>query len=394
MKKNNYVYLSIFFVVIVSGILLIKMSNKRDFNKKVVTNPTAADVTSNDVTDTMFSEEGIFEKYYKLTANYIKNLSLDEKLGQLLLVNYSNDDSNVYKYNVAGFIFHENDFKNKNKSSVLRMMDGIQDKAKTPYLMAVNEEGGKVVSVSSNDMLVDSKYKSLSELYTSGGIDAIRNDTIKKSKELKSLGINVNLAPVVDVSDDNTSYIYDRTLQQDTEKTSNMAKAVINASKDTGVSYVLKHFPGYGINTDTLTASSTDNHDYDDIKDIYLPPFVEGINAGAEAIMVNHIIYNSIDDENPASLSKDVIDLLRTTLKFKGIIISDDLGMGAVNDIDNNVIKAISAGNDLIIVDNYQKAIKALKDAITDGTLDENDINKHVSRVIAWKYYKGLMNTK
>ena len=352
--------------------------------------PTAAD-TEEDA-NMVFSENGIFKTFYKLATNYVKNLSLDEKIGQLLLVKYPNNDTKVHNYYPAGFIFYEDNFSEKTKADVIKMMNTIQDKGKIPYLMAVDEEGGNVIRVSSNTNLVEDAYKSPSYLYNHGGIDAIKNDTITKNKELFSLDLNVNLAPVVDVSLDNTSYIYERTLKEDTQKVSAYASSVITSSKNTGVSDVLKHFPGYGDNTDTHTTKPVNNLEYDQIKDTYLPPFEAGIDAGAEAILMSHITYTNIDDANPSSLSRPTIKLLRDTLGFTGVVISDDLSMGAVSDIDNVYSKAIKAGNDLIIVSNYSDAIKDIKKALVDEVLDEDDINDHAARVLAWKYYKGLMN--
>ena len=369
----------------------MKFASNSSLKRKIDSIPTAADTEEN--TNMVFSESGIFKTYYKLAVNHVKNLSLDEKIGQLLLVKYPSNDTKVFNYNPAGFIFYEDNFSEKTKAEVIQMMDGIQKKGKIPYLMAVDEEGGNVVRVSSNDKLVEGAYKSPSYIYNNGGLDAIKEDTKTKNKELASLGINVNLAPVVDVSLDNTSYIYERTLKEDVSKVSEYAKAVITSSKDTKVSDVLKHFPGYGDNTDTHTTKPVDNKEYNDIKDNYLPPFEAGIDAGAEAVLISHITYTNIDDTNPSSLSKPTIKLLRDTLDFTGVVISDDLSMGSVSEIENVYSKAIKAGNDLIIVSNYNDAIKDIKKALIDEELTEADINDHASRVLAWKYYKGLMNT-
>ena len=185
--------------------------------------------------------------------------------------------------------------------------------------------------------------------------------------------------------------MYERTLGQGTALTSTYAKTVIQASKGTGVSYTLKHFPGYGNNADTHTGSATDTRTYDDLLANDLPPFEAGIDAGAEAILVSHNIVTSIDPDNPASLSPSIHNLLRNQLNFTGITIADDLSMGAVSSIDNAAVKAILAGNDLIITTNYKQDISAIKQAINDGTLSETTIEKLAMRVIAWKYYKGLL---
>lgn len=372
--------------------LIDKNKEKQDIK---VTNYSATKVSQDDYdTDTNdWDSNGMFKNFYTLASNKLQSLTLDEKIGQLFLVRYhdSNQVSLLQKYNFAGYVFYEKDFTDKTKYEVVKMMEELQNSTKIPILTAVDEEGGNVVRVSSNPNLVNSKFLSPSELYKEGGFEVIREDTINKSNVLNSLGINLNLAPVVDVSTDPDSYMYHRTLQQDTTLTSTYAKTVIEASKNNSVSYVLKHFPGYGNNGDTHNGTSTDTRSYDDIYDNDLPPFKAGIEAGAESILVSHNTVTAIDDVNPASLSSSVHNLLRNDLGFTGIIISDDLAMGAVSSINNNAVKAILAGNDLIIVTDYEEAINQVKNAINDGTISEELIDKLAGRVIAWKYYKGLM---
>ena len=121
-----------------------------------------------------------------------------------------------------------------------------------------------------------------------------------------------------------------------------------------------------------------------------IPPFKAGIKAGAEAVLVSHNTVPALDKDNPASLSATVHNVLRNELSFTGIIITDDLDMGAITD-GNAVIKAILAGNDLIIVTDYESAISRVKDALENGDIGESLIDKMAFRVLAWKYYKGLM---
>lgn len=340
-----------------------------------------------------WQDNGIFSTYYTLAYNKLKTLSIDEKIGQLFLVRYPDNNAQelLKKYNFAGYVFFEKDFRNKSEVEVQTMMKELQKAATIPILTATDEEGGSVVRVSSNPDLVSSKFKSSQDLYATGGFGLIKEDTINKSKVLKNLGINLNLAPVVDVSTNPNDYMYNRSLGQNTTLTSTYAETVINASKNTGVSYTLKHFPGYGNNKDTHTGSSTDSRSYDDIINNDIPPFESGIKAGAEAVLVSHNIVTSIDNNNPASLSPSVHNLLRNNLGFTGIIITDDLDMVAVSSIDNVTAKAVLAGNDLIITTDYEESINSVKNAIKNGTISEEYIDKLAFRVISWKYYKGLM---
>lgn len=142
---------------------------------------------------------------------------------------------------------------------------------------------------------------------------------------------------------------------------------------------------------DTHKGTSTDYKSYADILKEDIPPFEAGINAGAEAVMVSHNIVFNIDRENPACLSKRINNILRKNLKFTGIIITDDISMKAVSNIQDVTVKAILAGNDLIITTDYEESFNSIKNAISNGVLSEEYISRLAFRILAWKYYKGLM---
>ena len=122
-----------------------------------------------------------------------------------------------------------------------------------------------------------------------------------------------------------------------------------------------------------------------------LPPFKSGIEAGAEAVLVSHNIVDSIDSENHASLSPSIHNLLRNELGFTGIIITDDIAMGALRDVDDVVVKAITSGNDIIITTDYANSFQSIKTAVNNNVIDKGLIDKLAFRVLSWKYYKGLM---
>lgn len=339
-----------------------------------------------------WNDKGIFSEFYEMAYAKMKTLSLDEKIGQIFLVRVpeTNKISDLEKYKFGGYLLFQRDFNGKTKQEVISMIDGFQNASKIPLLIATDEEGGKVTRISNNTNLVQTPFKSSSELYKSGGMEAIKKDTINKSDVLEELGINVNLAPVVDVATDPDSYMYERTLKEDTKTTSEYAKTVIEASKASKVSYTLKHFPGYGDNADTHKTSATDNRTYSKIMEDDIPPFKAGIKAGAEAVLVSHTTVPALDKDNPSSLSALTHNVLRDELGFTGIVVTDDLAMEAAN-TSNAVTKAIKAGNDLLIVTDYEDSIEEVKNAINNGTLSEEVINKMTFRILAWKYYKGLM---
>lgn len=369
--------------------LLNKNLNVQDVS---VVNCKTVAVAKTDVLDE-WQDGGIFSKYYTLAYNKVKDMSLDEKINQILLVRYpdTNGIEILKNKQFGGYVFFGKDFKDKTRDEIVGLMKNLQDVVRIPILTAVDEEGGVVVRVSSNPNLASEKFKAPSTLYKEGGFDRIKEDTITKSKLLNGLGLNLNLAPVVDVADNSSAYMYNRTLQKDTALTSEYAKTVIEASKGLGVSYTLKHFPGYGNNDDTHVGNSIDNRTYDEIFSHDIPPFEAGIKAGAEAILVSHNTVSGIDPDNVASLSPSMHNLLRNQLDFTGIIVTDDLDMGAITGTSDAAVKAILAGNDLLITTNYENDIRDIKNALNNGTLTEDAIERKAMRVVAWKYYKGML---
>ena len=318
------------------------------------------------------------------------------------------DYTELQKYQFGGYLFFKEFFNEKTEQQVKNKIEQYQKALKIPLLMAVDEEGGIVVRISNNKNLSATPFKASSQIYNNGGFEAIKQDTINKSNFLNNLGINLNFAPVVDIANNPKDYMYSRSLQQDKDKTAIFAKTVIEASKGLGVSYTLKHFPGYGNNADTHIGSSIDKRTYEDIYNNDLEPFRAGIEAGAECVMVSHNIVTSIDDKNQASISSKVHTLLRDELNFKGIIITDALNMGAIRDentIEDAIAKAITAGNDMIILSidknttdkdgskiTYQRVINAVRNALDNKTIEQEKIDEAVTRILAWKYYKEMLD--
>lgn len=339
------------------------------------------------------NQNDMFASYYDVAEKKLETMNSNEKIAQLLLVRYPDKNGKEIEeqYQFGGYVFFAKDFKDKSKEEVQTMIQSLQNVSKIPLLTAVDEEGGTVVRISSNPLLRKEKFPSSQELYQEGGFEKITEDTIEKSNLLKELGLNLNLAPVVDVSINPNDYMYKRSFGQNTELTSAYAKTVIAASKGLDVSYTLKHFPGYGNNEDTHKITSTDTRSLDSILEIDLPPFAAGIESGAESILVSHNLVTSIDEENIASLSPSIHNLLRNELGFTGIIMTDDLNMKAVENLGSSCVSAILSGNDLLIVTDYSTCFNAINSAVQNKQIPESLINKLATRIIAWKYYKGLL---
>lgn len=388
MKK---ICMIIIVVLVIIGVVTSIVISK---DKTLFTGSIKSDIKVESLESDKYKNNSLFGKYYKKSLRKLKNMSIDQKIGQLLLVRYPEEEQKdvLKKYQFGGYLFFAKDFRNKTKDEVISMINDLQAASKIPILTAVDEEGGIVVRVSSNPNLRSERFLSSQKLYELGGFDKIKEDTIEKSNLLKELGLNLNLAPVVDVSTNKDDYMYERSIGQNSDITAEYAKTVISASKGSGVSYTLKHFPGYGNNIDTHTASSIDSRSLDDIEKNDLPPFKAGIEAKAEAILVSHNIVDSIDNKNPASISPKVHKLLRKNLNFSGIVITDDLEMGATKDIEDKSVKAILADNDLLIVTDYLESINEIKNAINNKIITENDLDKKVLKILEWKYYKKLLS--
>ena len=270
------------------------------------------------------------------------------------------------------------------------MVDKLNDNSKIPLLLAVDEEGGIVTRISSNPNLASERFKSPRELYKEGGFDLIRDDTIKKNEILEGLHLNINLAPVLDISNDPKDYIYSRSVGLSPELTGVFAQTVIDASKNSKISYVMKHYPGYGKNSDTHKSKSLDTRSMEEIESDLIP-FGKGIQSGGEAIMISHNIVVALDCDNPASISISNHNYLRNTLGFRGMVITDALNMGATEGIENMGIKSLVSGNDILVTKNYKEDINNILEGVSKGQVSSKYIRVLAIKVIEWKISKGLI---
>lgn len=389
--KNKFIIVILLIILTTAATFFTISSNYKVIN--VMNNKSSKKELNKEEMPKKYMDNNLFKNYYKKAYQKLKKMSQSEKISQILLVRYPEENQTeiIKKYQFGGYLFFAKDFKDKTKEDVIKMIADSNKVSKIPILTAVDEEGGIVVRVSRNKNLRSEAFPSPSELYKSGGFEKIKEDTIEKSNLLKSLGINLNLAPVVDVSTSPSDYMYKRSLQEDAKTTAKFSSIVIETSKESGVSYTLKHFPGYGNNIDTHNGSSIDTRTKEEIENNDILPFKSGIKSKAEAILFSHNIVTSMDKNNPASLSKTLHDYLRNDLNFSGVIITDDLDMGAVKNIENKNVLSLLAGNDLLISTDYEESIKEIRNAINNNTLDQEILDEHVLRVLAWKYYKKLL---
>lgn len=339
--------------------------------------------------DTVVSND-LFGKYYDEANEKMKNMSLEEKVGQLFLVRYDgNLASNwIKKYYPGGYIMFAKDFNNQTKESIKKEIDDLQSISKVPLVIAVDEEGGYVTRVSRYPSFRESKFLAPRSYYESGGEKLLEQTEKEKAKLLLSIGVNLNLAPVADVSIDSNDFINIRTFNRNAKETAVLIGKMVNYANEEGISSSLKHFPGYGNNVDTHTGIAIDERSYENFVENDYLPFEEGIKNKVPTVLVSHNIIKCMDSEYPATLSKKVISELREKLNFTGVVITDDLSMSAVNSYVENgsaAVLAVNAGEDLIITSDFVKMYNSVYEAVKNKEIDMETIDKAVRRNIAWK---------
>ena len=327
----------------------------------------------------------------------LDNMSLEEKIGQMFLIRYSDDQtvlSDIAQYNPGGILLFAKDFENHTKESIKAQLDTCQQASGTPLIIGVDEEGGVVTRISRFTNFRSERFKSPQDLYAEGGFERIASDTDEKCALLKSIGINVNLAPVADVSEDPSSFIYDRTIGQNAEITSEYVRTVVGRMKANGMGSALKHFPGYGDNGDTHTDIITDTRPLGAFVSGDLLPFQAGIDEGTDIVLVSHNIVSCMDPDYPASLSPTVHALLRNTIGFDGVIMTDDLVMSAITEYTDGksaAVQAVIAGNDLLCCSDYAVQVPAVIEAVKSGVISEERINESAKRIIQMKLDLGII---
>lgn len=329
----------------------------------------------------------------------LNSMSIEEKVGQMFIARCpaSNADSLASQYALGGYILFASDFEGKSVEQVKTDITSYQNASKIGMFIGVDEEGGIVNRVSKYKPFREEPFKSPQDLYADGGFERIKQDTIEKSRLLKNLGINLNFAPVADVSTDSSDFIYKRTLGLGAKETSVYVKTVVGAMNKENVGSVLKHFPGYGGNEDTHEGIAYDKRVYDTFVSSDFLPFEAGIDAGVSMIMVAHNIVYCMDDKYPASLSVQVHRILREEMGFDGIIITDELSMEGVKQFANDedvAVLAVQAGNDLLCCTNFQTQIQAVLDAVKQGKITEERIDESVLRILRLKSRLGILSNQ
>jgi beta-N-acetylhexosaminidase len=349
------------------------------------------------------------------TGDAIENMSLDEKIGQMFIIGFEGskpDDTlkeMICEKHVGGVVLFRRNIANPGQllgllNSIKAINAGCTEnhavngrpEGRAPLFISVDEEGGRVSRMPGE----------IAQLPPASSVGEINDDDFAYdiggmiATYIKAFGFNMNFAPVLDIwSNPHNTVIRDRSYGQTPDIVSRLGIRVMKGMSENGVIPVVKHFPGHG---DTALDSHVElpkvNYSLERLKNFELAPFQEAIGNNADAVMVGHILVTEIDPENPATLSETVVTgLLRGMMQFDGVVITDDMTMGAIEknyNIGDAAVKSIIAGCDIIMIchgySKQKKAIEAVKAAVADGVIPEDRINESVQRILELKKKYGL----
>ena len=324
-------------------------------------------------------------------------MTIEDRVGQILLARCNAETalSDIETYHLGGFVLFGADFENDTPESFRKKADSYQAASPVPMILSVDEEGGDVTRISRYSAYRASKFPSLRKSWKAGGLAQILEIEEEKCALLISLGINVNLGPVCDISNDADAFMYNRSLGQSAETTAQVVSDILRGYHANGVGTVLKHFPGYGNNADTHVGLAVDSRSLEELEKRDLIPFSAGIDVGAGAILVSHNIVEALDGTLPASLSPAVHSYLRDTMGFEGVILTDDLYMQAITDeygVEEAAVLAVLAGNDMLCVTEYAQQYNAILEAVYSGRIPYETLDNAARNVLNWKKSLGLLS--
>lgn len=379
MRKQKIIGIVIIIIIVLA---ILGINNRNIFNDNEQVIQDKQQIKQENLT--------IDEKVDKIVAS----MSKTEKIGQMVMIGIQGtkvDDDSLYmlhQFHMGGVILFDRNMDSPEQVKQLTSDLQAQSNEKVPLFIGIDEEGGDVVRMAEKLTPPPSQK----EIGATGDIEQARTWAIKTAKSLKDMGINVNFAPVADIgSNDKRSY------STDTNTVIDFVRAATKGYQQENIIYSLKHFPGIGKGK---VDSHIDSSSIDVAKEVLMTedilPFKTIIDENEPNdyfILVSHLKYPALDEEYPASLSSKIMtDLLRYELGYKGIIITDDMEMGAVanhNDFRSIGVNAVKAGADIVLVcheyEHQQEVYLGLLDAVNSGEISQERIDESVKRNIKVK---------
>jgi beta-N-acetylhexosaminidase len=349
----------------------------------------------------------------------LSHMSLSDKLAQMILVMYNGNDyassglqQMVAQQHVGGVLYqgsdHNFDSPVDTAATVKAFSVQITSDDPTAPLIAIDEEGDQVDRLSQ----FFGPSPSAEQLAQSGDPNQAYNQAKVDASELKQLGINVDLAPVVDVGPD-TNILTSRMFSADPQTVATYAGSFVKGLQDNGIVGTLKHFPGLGsTNQDPHATLPVISKSLTELQSSDFVPYKQIIQQDNPAmIMTTDVLTQALDPNNPADISPKVVEYLRQTLHFNGVIVTDALNMGGLypggaasfgpsgeptdEQLTSVCVQAIEAGNDLIegpwTPTQINDIVMALTAAIQQGKLSESQINQSVTRILMMKIQYGII---
>ena len=334
--------------------------------------------------------------------SYISEMPLEDKVAGLFIVTPESltgvsaaiqagesTQNALNEYAVGGFIYFDKNIEDEEQ--LKGMLSGTVSKSRYPLFLAVDEEGGSVSRVANSSIEVI-KVGDMASIGESGDTTQAYEAGLTIGAYLKELGFNLDFAPVADVAGSGGSEMGDRTFGSDPALVGEMVANMVDGIEGTGISSCLKHFPGIGeTDGDTHDGRVETAKTLDEMRNSDFIPFKEGIDAGADFVMVSHVIVSSAEDDVPSSLSKTIMtDTLRNELEFQGIIITDALNMGAITEYYTSgeaAVQAIAAGADMLLMpEDFYEAYDAVLTAVREGSISEDRLDESLERIYRVKF--------
>lgn len=329
----------------------------------------------------------------------MKNLSLREKVGQMLIIKVFGKEISeetkkmIEEYKIGGVILYRKNYDTYGE--MLKIINELKkinkESGNIPLFISIDQEGGRV-----NRMPHELKnIKSAGKLVSKQDIEVIKEAGRITAKMLKDSGFNMNYSPVLDIQRfEDCHAIGDRCYGKNAEEVSKNGIEIMKELSKGGVIPVIKHFPGHGsTNKDSHFFLPVINKNIEELEKDDMVPFKKAIGQGAEVIMVGHLMIKDVDSKNPASLSKTMItDYLRKKYQYNGIIMTDDLKMRAISlkyGYVRAALRACSAGADITMIgapyNTIIRVIKKIEKNIMNNKFDIKQIDKSVERIIKLK---------
>lgn len=398
MKKSSKIIITVLSAVL-AGIIAFEVVSV--YNRNLYENNEPVIQTQTQAQPQPATENTYSDPAEKQAREMIENMTLYEKVGQMLLYYIPKEEPlmKMRRWQFGGYILFSRNFEGSTPQQTREEIAQYQDGAKIPAFIAVDEEGGGVNRVSQYSQYRSEPFASSTRIYARSGWQGIVDDARDKSLFLKDLGINTVLAPVADVPYSRSDYIYGRAFSTNADDVSTYIEKTVSTMNENNFISCVKHFPGYGNNSNTHTGSSVDKRSWQSFEQRDLLPFKAAVEAGVPFIMVSHNIIEDFDSGVPASLSSKLHKYIRNDMGFDGIIICDGLGMSGVKeyvggDKGEAAVQAVIAGNDMLCATDVGVQLRAIVKAIDDGRIDIEQIEDSVTRILMIKIKYGLIESE